>query len=104
MNDDKTRREHAAATMAGAAMPLWLAASFIISGTFDLKVNTVGDLLLVPFFLATVACLLLPGRYIWRWIIVGLAIGSVVAALAVLAFPHLLFTAQTLYPGIAPTL
>lgn len=85
-------------------MPLWLAASFIISGTFDLKVNMVGDSLLVPFFLTTMACLLLPRRYIWTWTVVGLAIGSAVAALAVHAFPHLLFTAQKIYPGIAPTL
>lgn len=104
MNDDKTRRDHAAALAAGAAMPLWLAASFTISGTFDVKVNTVGDILLVPFFLATVACLLLPGRYIWRWSIVGLAIGGAVAALALHAFPHLLFTAQPIYPGLLPTL
>lgn len=85
-------------------MPLWLAASFIISGTFDLKVNTVGDILLVPFFLATLAWLLLPGRYVWAWTLSGLAFGSAMAALAVNAFPHLLFTAQTHYPGIAPTL
>ena len=85
-------------------MPLWLAASFAISGAFDLKVNTVGDILLVPFFLATLACLLSPGRYVWAWTLSGLAIGSAVAALAVHAFPHLLFTAQTLYPGLAPTL
>ena len=85
-------------------MPLWLAASFAVSGTFDFKVNTVGDILLLPFFIATVACLLLPGRYVWRWTLSGLAIGSAVAALTVQAFPHLLFTVQTLYPGLAPTL
>ena len=104
MNHDKTRLEHAAALAAGAALPLWLAASFVIRRTFDLKVNMVGDSLLVPFFLATWACLLLPGRYVWTWSIIGLAIGSVVAALAVHEFAHLLFTVQPIYPGLAPTL